>query len=80
MERKTITMWENVVGLIFLFWMRLVVLESAEVLMNPEITITLFSPLIFYTVAGVATTIIAVILIYRRFGRDAFNRPLRGET
>ena len=80
LERKTITMWENVVGLIFLFWMRLVVLESAKVLMNPEITITLFSPLIFYTVAGVATTITAVILIYRRFGREAFTRPLRGET
>jgi hypothetical protein len=80
LERKTITMWENVVGLIFLFWMRLVVLESAEVLMNPEITLTLFSPLIFYTVAGVATTIIAVILIYRRFGREAFTRSQRGET
>ena len=80
LERKTITMWENVVGLIFLFWMRLIVLESAEVLMNPEITITLFSPLIFYTVAGVSTTIIAVILIYRRFGREAFARPVRGET
>ncbi len=80
LERKIITMWENVVGLIFLFWMRLVVLESAEVLMNPEITVTLFSPLIFYTVAGVATTIIAVILIYRRFGREAFTRPPRGDT
>ena len=80
LERKTITMWENVVGLIFLFWMRLIVLESAEVLMNPEITLTLFSPLIFYTVAGVATTIIAVVLIYKRFGREAFARPLRGDT
>lgn len=79
-ERKTIKVWENMVGLIFLFWMRLIVLESTEVLMNPEITLTLFSPLIFYTVAGVATTIIAVILIYRRFGREAFTRPLRGET
>ena len=80
LERKTITMWENVVGLIFLFWMRLIVLESTEVLMNPEITLTLFSPLIFYTVAGVATTIIAVILIYRRFGREAFARSPRGES
>ena len=80
LERKTISMWENVVGLIFLFWMRLIVLESTEVLMNPEITLTLFSPLIFYTVAGVATTIIAVILIYRRFGREAFARSPRGES
>ena len=80
LERKTISIWENVVGLIFLFWMRLIVLESAKVLMNPEVTITLFSPLIYYTVAGVSTTIIAVVLIYRRFGREAFARPLRGES
>jgi putative membrane protein len=80
LERKTITMWENVVGLIFLFWMRLIVLESTEVLMNPEITLTLFSPLIFYTVAGVATTIITVVLIYKRFGREAFARSPRGES
>lgn len=80
LERKTISIWENVVGLIFLFWMRLIVLESTEVLMNPEITLTLFSPLIFYTVAGVSTTIIAVVLIYRRFGREAFTRPPRGES
>jgi putative membrane protein len=80
LERKTISMWENVVGLIFLFWMRLIVLESAEVLMNPEITVTLFSPLIFYTVAGVATTIIAVVLIYKRFGREAFVRSPPGES
>jgi len=79
LERKTISIWENVIGLIFLFWMRLIVLESTEVLMNPEISITLFSPLIFYTVAGVTTTIIAVVFIYRRFGREAFVRS-RGES
>jgi hypothetical protein len=50
------------------------------VLMNPEITLTLFSPLIFYTVAGVATTIITVVLIYKRFGREAFARSPRGES
>ncbi|MBN2336190.1 DUF373 family protein [Candidatus Bathyarchaeota archaeon] len=78
-ERKTVRVWENIVGLIFLFWMRLIVLESAEVLRNPDITLTLFSPLIFYTVAGVTTTIIAVIMIYRRFGREIFSNPLRQE-
>lgn len=80
LERKTISIWENVVGLIFLFWMRLIVLESTEVLMNPEVTINLFSPLIFYTVAGVTTTILAVVLIYRKFGREAFARSPRVES
>jgi len=77
LQKKNVKIWENVIGLIFLFWMRLIVLESAEILIDPEITLTLFSPLIFYTVAGVATIILAVILIYRRYGREFFSYPLR---
>ncbi|HEX9914519.1 MAG TPA: DUF373 family protein [Candidatus Bathyarchaeia archaeon] len=76
-QKKTVKIWENVIGLIFLFWMRLIVLESAEILIDPEITLTLMSPLIFYTVAGVATIILAVILIYRKYGREFFPYPLR---
>ena len=76
-QKKTVKIWENVIGLIFLFWMRLIILESAEILIDPEITLTLMSPLIFYTVAGVATIILAVILIYRRYGREFFPYPLR---
>ena len=72
--------WENVIGLIFLFWMRLIVLESAEILIDPEITLTLVSPLIFYTVAGVATIILAVILIYRKYGREFLPYPLRQDS
>lgn len=79
LQKKNVKVWENVIGLIFLFWMRLIVLESAEILIDPEITLTLFSPLIFYTVAGVATIILAVILIYRRYGREFFSYPLRQE-
>jgi len=79
-QKKTVKIWENVIGLIFLFWMRLIVLESAEILIDPEITITLMSPLIFYTVAGVATIILAVILIYRRYGREFFPYPLRQDS
>ena len=79
LQKKNVKIWENVIGLIFLFWMRLIVLESAEILIDPEITLTLFSPLIFYTVAGVATIILAVILIYRRYGREFFSYPLRQE-
>lgn len=77
LQKKNVKIWENVIGLIFLFWMRLIVLESSEILIDPEITLTLFSPLIFYTVAGVATIILAVILIYRRYGREFFSYPLR---
>ena len=77
LQKKNVKIWENVIGLIFLFWMRLIVLESAEILIDPEINITLFSPLIFYTVAGVATIILAVILLYRRYGREFFSYPLR---
>lgn len=69
--------WENVIGLVFLFWMRLIVLESAKILRDPEITLTLFSPLIYYTVAGVTTTIIIIVLVYRQFGREYFINPLK---
>jgi putative membrane protein len=79
-QKKTVKIWENVIGLIFLFWMRLIVLESAEILIDPEITLTLASPLIFYTVAGVATIILAVILIYRKYGREFFPYPLRQDS
>jgi putative membrane protein len=79
-QKKTVKIWENVIGLIFLFWMRLIVLESAEILIDPEITLTFVSPLIFYTVAGVATIILAVILIYRKYGREFFPYPLRQDS
>jgi uncharacterized membrane protein len=79
LQKKNVKIWEDVIGLIFLFWMRLIVLESAEILINPEIALTLFSPLIFYTVAGVATIILAVILIYKKYGREFFPYPLRQE-
>jgi len=65
--------WENVIGVVFLFWIRLIILESAKILQNPEVTLTLFSPLIYYTVAGVTTTILTIVLIYRRYGRDVFS-------
>lgn len=76
-RRQSERIWENVIGIIFLFWMRLIVLESAKILRDPEITLTLFSPLIYYTVAGVTTTIIIIVLVYRQFGREYFTNPLR---
>jgi putative membrane protein len=70
--QKDIKIWQNFIGLIFLFWMRFILIESAKVLIDPEITLTLFSPLIFYTIVGVITTIISVAVIYRNY-RKAFT-------
>lgn len=70
--QKDSKLWQNVVGLIFFFWMRFILLESAKILIDPEITLTLFSPLIFYTLVGVATTILSVIIIYRNY-RSTFT-------
>jgi putative membrane protein len=78
-QKRGERIWENVIGLVFLFWMRLIVIESAKILRDPEITLTLFSPLIFYTVAGVTTTIIIIVLVYRQYGREYFINPLRRE-
>ncbi len=73
-DREDTKVWTNVIGLIFLFWMRPIVIEAAKVLRNPGTEITLFSPLIIYTAAGALTTIIAVTSIYRRIGRELFVR------
>ena len=73
-DRDDVKVWGNVIGLIFLLWMRPIVIEAAKVLRNPEAEITLFSPLIIYTLLGAVTTIIAVTWIYRRVGRELFSR------
>lgn len=73
-DRDDTRVWTNVIGLIFLFWMRPIVIEASKVLRNPDIEITIFSPLIVYTIAGAVTTIIAVTWIYRRIGRELFAR------
>jgi putative membrane protein len=73
-DRDDTRVWTNVIGLIFLFWMRPIVIEASKVLRNPGTEITLLSPLILYTVAGALTTIIAVTWIYRKIGRELFSR------
>ena len=62
--RKDPKIWQNVVGIIVTFWIRFIALESARVLIEPDKTLTLFSPLVFYALAGVVTTIISVFIIY----------------
>jgi putative membrane protein len=73
-DREDVKVWGNVIGLIFLLWMRPIVIEAAKVLRNPGAEITMFSPLIIYTILGAITTIIAVTWIYRRVGRELFSR------
>ncbi|MCW4014349.1 MAG: DUF373 family protein [Candidatus Bathyarchaeota archaeon] len=66
--------WGNLIGLIFLFWIRPIIIEAAKILRNPGTEVTMFSPLIIYTVLGVFTTTISVAAIYRRLGKDLFPR------
>ncbi len=62
--QKDPKMWQNVVGMIVTFWLRFIAIESAKVLMEPEKTLTLWSPLVIMTLAGVLTTITSVFFIY----------------
>ena len=67
--------WWNVVGMIVTFWLRFIAIESAKVLIEPEKSLTLWSPLVIMTIAGVVTTITSVFVVYGahrklpRFGR-----------
>ncbi|MGD2142498.1 MAG: DUF373 family protein, partial [Candidatus Bathyarchaeota archaeon] len=62
--RKDPKIWQNIVGIIISFWLRFIAIESAKVLLEPEETLSLFSPLVFFTLAGVVTTIASVFVIY----------------
>lgn len=62
--QKDSKMWWNVVGMIVTFWLRFIAIESAKVLIEPEKTLTLWSPLVIMAVAGVVTTITSVFVIY----------------
>lgn len=70
--RKDERLAQSVVSINLTFWVRLIVIESAKVLQNPETEIGILSPLIFYTLASILTTIIAVVIMYRRYKRLPF--------
>ena len=70
--QKDSKMYQNVVGMIVTFWLRFIAIESAKVLIEPEKTLTLWSPLVFMTLAGVVTTITSVFFIY-----GAYKLPFR---
>ncbi len=68
---KDIKMLQNVVGIIITFWLWRIAIESANFLKEPDKTLTIQSPLVIMTMAGVLTTIMSVFFIYRRF-KDRF--------
>jgi putative membrane protein len=71
--RKDERLGQSLVSINLTFWVRFIVVESAKIFQNPETPISIASPLIFYTVASVATTIIAVFLTYRKYKRLPFT-------
>ncbi len=66
--------WSNVIGILLLLWMRPISLEASYIIRNPNVAITIFSPLIIYTVMGVVTLTLFVTWVYRRHGREWFKR------
>jgi hypothetical protein len=67
--------WSNMIGILLLLWMRPISIEAAHIIRNPDVTITVFSPLIIYTVLGVVSLTLFVTWVYRRHGRKLFKRP-----
>jgi putative membrane protein len=64
---------QGIVSLLMAFWMRFIAIESAKILLEPNTPLSFTHPLIFYTLASVSTTIIAVFLTYRRYKRLPFT-------
>ncbi len=71
--RKDERLGQSIVSLNLTIWVRFILIESAQILKNPEAPLSVFSPLIFYTVASIVTTIIIVFLTYRRYKRLPFT-------
>ncbi len=71
--RKDERLGQSIVSLNLAIWIRFILMESAQILQNPEAPLSVFSPIIFYTVASILTTIIIVFLTYRRYKRLPFT-------
>ncbi len=71
--RKDERLAQSIVSLNLTYWVRMIVIESAKILQEPETVINIWSPLIFYTLASIITTIIIVYLLYRRYKRLPFT-------
>jgi putative membrane protein len=64
---------QNLVSINLAIWVRFILIECAKILESPDTPIGLFSPLVFYTLASVLTTVIIVFLTYRRYKRLPFT-------
>jgi putative membrane protein len=73
MRREFGKLYQNALSINIAFWLRFIAIESAKILLEPGVTLTLWSPLIFYTLASVATTIVVVVLIYSRYKKLPFT-------
>ena len=73
-NREDPKVWSNMIGILVLLWMRPISIEASHIIRNPGVTITVFSPLIIYTVLGVITLTLFVMWVYRRHGRELFTR------
>jgi putative membrane protein len=71
--RKDERLPQTFVSINLAIWVRFILIESAKILESPETSLGVFSPLVFYTLASVLTTIIIVYLTYRRYKRLPFT-------
>lgn len=73
-NREDRKVWNNMIGILVLLWMRPISIEASHIIRNPDVAITVFSPLIIYTVLGVISLTLFVTWVYRRHGREIFTR------
>ncbi len=73
-DRKNPTVWNNMIGILFIVLMNPISKEAAFIIRNPGTEITVFSPLIIYILLGVIVMTVVITWVYRRFGRELFNR------
>ena len=73
-DRKNPTVWNNMIGILFIVLMNPISKEAAFIIRNPGTEITVFSPLIIYIILGIIIMTVVITWVYRRFGRELFNR------
>ena len=64
---------QHIVSIVIAFWMRLIIIVSAKILQKPDTPLSLIHPLVLYTIASVASTMIIVFLTYKRYKRLPFT-------
>ena len=73
-DKKNPTVWNNMIGILFVVLMNPISKEAAFIIRNPGTQITVLSPLIIYIVMGVVIMTAVITWVYRRHGRELFNR------